>query len=88
MKGRKLLEERILEDDPKPYKIVKTFFNSCMDTESIEVNCFQSDRNRYLLQALGLNPLKSKLEALGGWPLINSDGWKDEGFLWYGSLDY
>ena len=40
----------------------------------------------YLLQALGVAPLKSKLEALGGWPLINSEGWKDDEFLWYGSL--
>jgi len=67
--GRKLMEESILEDDPKPYKIVKTFFSSCMDTESIE--------------ALGVAPLKSKLEALGGWPLINSEGWKDDEFLWH-----
>ena len=41
----------------------------------------------YFLQALGVAPLKSKLEALGGWPLIESDGWKDEEFLWYGSSD-
>ena len=39
---------------------------------------------RWLLQALGVAPLKSRLEAIGGWPLIDSGTWKDEEFVWYG----
>ena len=35
-------------------------------------------------QALGLAPLKSQLEAVGGWPLVDSGAWKDEEFMWYG----
>ena len=34
-------------------------------------------------QALGVAPLKSRLEAIGGWPLIDSGAWKDEEFTWY-----
>ena len=45
----KLLEERILEEDPKPYKMLKTFFISCMDTESIEVSCFQGGENPIII---------------------------------------
>ena len=78
------MEEKILEEDPKPYKIVKTFFMSCMDTGSIEVNFSPKGDSRELLhQALGLSPLKSRLEAIGGWPLIDSGAWKDEEFTWY-----
>ena len=31
-----------------------------------------------------MSPLKSRLEAIGGWPLIDSGAWKDEEFMWYG----
>ena len=37
-----------------------------------------------VFQAAGLEPLKVRLGALGGWPLIEP-AWSDEGFLW--SLD-
>ena len=37
-----------------------------------------------VFQAAGLDPLKVRLGALGGWPLIEPV-WNDEGFLW--SLD-
>ena len=36
-KIRKLLEENISESDPKPYKLAKTFYISCIDEQSIEV---------------------------------------------------
>ena len=36
-KIRKLLEESISESDPKPYKLAKTFYKSCIDEDSIEV---------------------------------------------------
>ena len=36
-KIRELLEESISESDPKPYKLAKTFYNSCLDEDSIEV---------------------------------------------------
>ena len=34
-----------------------------------------------VFQAAGLDPLKVRLGALGGWPLIEPV-WNDEGFLW------
>ena len=36
-KIRKLLEESISESDPKPYKLAKKFYISCLDEDSIEV---------------------------------------------------
>ena len=39
-------------------------------------------------QALGLAPLKSQLDAIGGWPLVDSGAWKDEEFMWYGQWTY
>jgi len=66
---RGLLEGDIHEEEPKPFKMAKAVFKSCMNTE--------------LIESLGLEPLKQILKGLGGWPVLEGDSWSDEGFKWY-----
>jgi len=66
---RSLLEEKIVGEEPKPYKMAKSVFQSCM--------------NRDLIEKLGLDPLKTILKSLGGWPVLEGDSWPEEGFKWY-----
>merc|ERR1719285_896276 len=51
---RGLLEGEIKPDEPKPFRMAKAVFQSCMDRVAIE--------------AAGLEPLKEILKKMGGWP--------------------
>ena len=66
---RTLLEGDILATDPKPFQMVKSVFQSCM--------------NRELIESRGLEPVRAILKKLGGWPLLEGSDWKGEGFKWY-----
>ena len=33
-------------------------------------------------QALGLDPLKTMLKSVGGWPLLEGPAWREENFTW------
>jgi len=66
---RGLLEGEIKPNDPKPFQMAKSVFQSCMDKETIE--------------AAGLEPLKLILKKMGGWPLLEGPAWKEEGYKWY-----
>lgn len=69
MKG--MLEQEISPYDPKPYKLAKSLYQSCMDIGTIE--------------ARGVKPLLTVLRALGGWPLLEGEAWeaKADKFKWY-----
>ena len=62
------MEEEIKADDPKPFKMAKSVFQSCMDRRTIEEN--------------GLEPLKVILRKMGGWPLLEGEKWQEEGYTW------
>jgi len=66
---RGLLEGEIKPNDPKPFQMAKSVFQSCMDKETIEAN--------------GLEPLKMILKKMGGWPLLEGPAWNEEGYKWY-----
>jgi len=66
---RGLLEGEIKPNDPKPFQMAKSVFQSCMDKETIEAN--------------GLEPLKLILKKMGGWPLLEGPAWNEEGYKWY-----
>jgi len=66
---RGLLEGDIEAHEPKPFRMAKSIFQSCMNTEVIERK--------------GLEPLKKVLKTMGGWPLLEGDSWVQEGFKWY-----
>jgi len=66
---RGLLEGAIEEEEPKPFQMAKSVFQSCMDTEKIET--------------VGLTNLHAMLRKLGGWPLLEGDKWNQEGYKWY-----
>ena len=61
MKG--MLEQEISPYDPKPYKLAKSLYQSCMDTEAIE--------------SRGVQPLLNVLKAMGGWPLLEGEAWEE-----------
>ena len=44
-------------------------YRSCMDEDSID--------------AAGLEPLLKKLEEMGGWPVVEGDGWEEDKFSWW-----
>ena len=66
---RVLLEEDIKATDPKPFQMVKSVYQSCM--------------NREVIEQRGLDPVKSILKKLGGWPLLEGPEWNSSEFQWF-----
>ncbi len=64
-----LLEENNVAGEPKPFRMARDVYKSCMDKDGIE--------------RLGLEPLKRILKDLGGWPVLEGDQWSDQGYIWY-----
>ena len=72
---RKLIEEPISnKDDFESYKKAKKYYKLCMNEEK------QNE--------LGFKPLKDILSIVGGWPVLEGDGWKGEDFnIWDQSIN-
>ena len=68
-KVRGLLQGDITAAEPKPFRLVKSLYQSCMNQEKIEER--------------GLATLKNILKKLGGWPLLEGENWNQEGFRWF-----
>ena len=66
---RALLEGDIKATDPKPFQMVKSVYQSCMNREAIEQR--------------GHDPVKSILKKLGGWPLLEGAAWNSSEFQWF-----
>jgi len=66
---RTLLGSPIEGSDPKPFKLAKSMFQSCMNKQKIEER--------------GEVPLLNVLKAMGGWPLLEGTKWDKNRFKWY-----
>ena len=69
MKVRGLLQGDITAAEPKPFRLVKSLYQSCM--------------NQGMIEQRGLTTLKNILKKLGGWPLLEGENWDQEGFRWF-----
>ena len=65
----RIFQGDIEPSEPKPFRMVKSIFQSCMNREKIEEK--------------GLAPLTSVLQKMGGWPLLEGNSWDQDGFKWY-----
>merc|ERR1719472_289966 len=63
----------LLETPPPPaeapvFKKVRSVYHACM--------------NEPLIEEIGLQPLKDKLQSMGGWPVLGGGDWKEDDFSW------
>merc|ERR1712158_68687 len=63
----------LLESQPPPteapvFKKVRSVYHACM--------------NEPLIEEIGLQPLKDKLQSMGGWPVLEGNDWKEADFSW------
>ncbi|XP_037075869.1 neprilysin-2-like [Pollicipes pollicipes] len=65
---RKLIDSPILDDDAPAAVLLKKYFKSCMDKETIEKQ--------------GLQPLHDILDEMGGWPVLKGSAWDEDAFQW------
>lgn len=63
-----LLKKPILPTDVKPFVLVKSFFQACMNTTEIEANSLQK--------------FKQLIKNFGGWPVIEGINWDEDKFNW------
>ncbi|XP_043465935.1 neprilysin-2-like isoform X2 [Leptopilina heterotoma] len=70
------LQKEISPTEPRYAKLIKTFYNSCID-------------GFYNLEKINLNRVGDLVNKIGGWPFINGESWTDENFQWekFGSQD-
>lgn len=59
-----LLTDPVQSNEPRPFSMAKSFFNTCMNVKKID--------------GRGSEPLMNVLFRLGDWPLIKGDRWKDK----------
>ena len=63
---RGLFEGKISTGDPKPFRLVKTLYQSCLNKDAIEEK--------------GTGPLLRVLHSMGGWPVLERGNWdQDQG---------
>ena len=71
---RMLLEEKGKEGEARPFTMARDVYKSCMDIDNIE--------------AMGLEPIKTILRQLGGWPVLEGPQWESQftlnnPYIWY-----
>ncbi|TRY81157.1 hypothetical protein TCAL_12081 [Tigriopus californicus] len=64
--GKALLEKEQPEGDWEIFKHFRTHYKACMNESAIEEK--------------SLTLIKTKLESLGGWPILKGEDWSDEDF--------
>ncbi|XP_047040451.1 neprilysin-2 isoform X1 [Helicoverpa zea] len=69
---RALLDEPIIENEPRPFALAKTLYQACM--------------NRTAIESRGVQPLLDMLKRLGGWPVLDGDSWDEKSFSWEQSV--
>lgn len=65
-KTQAILKKEQDPNDPKPLNQAREYYKACMDVEAIE--------------ATGLEPLHEVLGELGGWPILDPQGWNQSAF--------
>lgn len=60
---RSLINEDINLNDPAPFNMAKKLYRTCM--------------NESLIEEVGMEPLLSTLDKLGGWPVVHGDRWNE-----------
>ena len=65
----RLLEDEGRDGDWEVFGKARKYYKSCMNLERLE--------------ELGVRPMLDTLKELGGWPVIEGDGWSDEGYQWW-----
>ena len=60
-RGRELLEAEDGDEDWELFRTAKKYYRSCMDLDRLE--------------KLGVKPMLDSLKHLGGWPVLQGDGW-------------
>ena len=63
------MEEKLVPEDPRPVRLVKNLYQSCMDKDLIEQR--------------GVGPMLRLLQNLGGWPVLERGNWVNTGFKWF-----
>ncbi|XP_014207875.1 neprilysin-2-like [Copidosoma floridanum] len=69
---RASIEEESKPDDPRPFKLLKTYYQNCMNLTHIEEE--------------GLDPLHRNLKELGGWPVLMNNSWVEDDWSWTESV--
>ncbi|XP_035210660.1 neprilysin-2-like [Stegodyphus dumicola] len=72
LKLKALLEKELTGKEPDFIQMIKSMYDSCMDLNSIE--------------KVGSKPLKNALSSLGGWPVVEGEGWDEASFDWIDTL--
>ncbi|KAF0289689.1 Neprilysin-2 [Amphibalanus amphitrite] len=65
---RKLIDAPVQAQDPPATVTLKKYFSSCMDKDGIEKKA--------------LDPMKSILKRMGGWPVLEGLSWDESSFDW------
>ena len=89
---RNLIERPIDESETESFKLVKKFYQSCLNKsklsrfKNVEMkNKVNSDIFFIVARAeeVGLRPLKEVLHEFGGWPVVVGDVWDESNFVWF-----
>lgn len=65
---KQLLEKPINPNENKAEKLIKTLYQTCMNTTQIEMR--------------GLSYMKKIINDTGGWPLLMEKSWNENNFDW------
>nr|WBW70063.1 venom protein [Lampona murina] len=68
LKLKELLDRKLSGSEPLFIKMIKNFYDTCMDLVTIETE--------------GSKPLKDVLKKLGGWPVLEGTMWDESKFDW------
>lgn len=70
---RTIVNEPIKDDEIAPFKNVKRLFRACTNTA--------------LIESRGLTPVKTVIDSLGGWPVVDGDSWDEHNnWTWQKSM--
>ncbi|XP_014207872.1 neprilysin-2-like [Copidosoma floridanum] len=69
---RASIEEESKPEDPRPLRLLKTYYQNCMNKTHIEEQ--------------GLDLLYQNLKELGGWPVLMNNSWVEDDWSWTESV--